>query len=160
MYIRILGWMFVFNIGPEMLAELATSVTRCHDAQKDCVQLGELYFNHWLRLCRWCFRTQPLYTSLLTSVQVRVSGKDSSAAEHSMRSPEPPSAETAKELKYPPKNHATAKRRVSVVPVFLSVYECSVCTIHVGSETRRLSVFSIRCLCSGLSYGPAWQGHV
>ncbi|KAI0089730.1 hypothetical protein BDY19DRAFT_940541 [Irpex rosettiformis] len=58
-HIRILGWMFVYNLGSAMLVKLVEAVTSCPDVTYD--QLGEFYLDYWIRPFRIKDRTP--YTS-------------------------------------------------------------------------------------------------
>ncbi|KAI0089735.1 hypothetical protein BDY19DRAFT_83186 [Irpex rosettiformis] len=56
-HIRILGWMFVYNLGSSMLIKLAEAVTVSHDEDVTYDQLGEFFLNYWIRPFRIRART-------------------------------------------------------------------------------------------------------
>ncbi|KAI0089731.1 hypothetical protein BDY19DRAFT_940543, partial [Irpex rosettiformis] len=56
-HIRILGWMFVYNLGTRMLINLAEAVTSCRGVDVTYDQLGEFYLNYWIRPFRIRGRT-------------------------------------------------------------------------------------------------------
>ncbi|KAI0089729.1 hypothetical protein BDY19DRAFT_82900 [Irpex rosettiformis] len=56
-HIRILGWMFVYNLGTQMLIKLSEAVTSCRGVDATYDWLGEFYLNYWIRPFRIRGRT-------------------------------------------------------------------------------------------------------
>ncbi|KAI0089734.1 hypothetical protein BDY19DRAFT_888832 [Irpex rosettiformis] len=56
-HIRILGWMFVYNLGIRMLIKLAEAVTSCRGIDGAYDQLGQFYLDYWIRPFRIRART-------------------------------------------------------------------------------------------------------
>ena len=55
MHVRILGYMFIYNVGFPMAQELVNTVMST--AQHDLVKAGEFFLDHWIRPCEYLERT-------------------------------------------------------------------------------------------------------